>query len=282
MKTKQKILIGAGFLLLVIGVWVYLNAGEIETDNAQVSAHTSILSSKVSGVIEEVVVEENTRVKAGQVLVRIDRRDLTNKNNQLNATLKSLDAKLIQMKKDYDRAKNLFNDKAISAQEMDLAQSRLDQARAERDSINSQIDQNKLDLEFTEIKAPADGLVGKKNAEKGMVISVGQQLMSFVDSRTPWITANFKETQLKKMKIGQKAKITIDAIGGKTFEGEVESLAPGTGATFALIPPDNATGNFTKIVQRVPVRIKLDSENIKGFEERILPGLSAIVKVEIK
>lgn len=282
MKTKQKLIGTFSIVVIAIASWFLLSMNEIETDNAQISAHSSILSSKVGGIIEEVLIEENTKVKAGQVLVKIDRRDLINKNNQLNAALKSLDAKLVQSKKDYDRSKNLFSDKAISAQEMDLAQSKLDQAKADRDSLVSQIDQSKLDLEYTEIKAPSDGLIGKKNAEKGMVISVGQQLMSFVDSRTPWVTANFKETQLKKMRMGQKASITIDAIEEKVFEGEVESLAPGTGATFALIPPDNATGNFTKIVQRVPVRIKLNPESLKGFEDRIVPGLSAMVKVHLK
>lgn len=87
--------------------------------------------------------------------------------------------------------------------------------------------------------------------------------------------ANFKETQLKKMKIGQRTEIAIDSIGGKVFEGEIESFSPGTGATFALIPPDNATGNFTKIVQRLPVRIRFNAKSIRGYEDRIVPGLSA-------
>jgi membrane fusion protein (multidrug efflux system) len=115
-----------------------------------------------------------------------------------------------------------------------------------------------------------------------MVVSAGEPLLSFVDSRAPWLVANFKETQLRKMRVGQKAEIEVDSIEGKVFEGEVESFSPGTGATFALIPPDNATGNFTKIVQRLPVRIRFDEASIKGYEDRLAPGLSAEVKVYIK
>jgi membrane fusion protein (multidrug efflux system) len=269
-------------VLIVIGIWLKWASGFEETDNAQVSAHSTILSAQVGGIIEEVLIEENQKVKFGQVLVKLDQRDLNNRHKQLQAELKSLDAKLSEAKKEYERSKNLFKDGAISAQEKDEAQSRFEQAAATHDSITSQIDQSFLNLEHSEVKAPADGLIGKKSAEKGMVISQGQQLMSFVDARIPWITANFKETQLKKMKLGQKVRVSIDAIGGKEFEGEVESIAPGTGATFALIPPDNATGNFTKIVQRVPVRIKLYPASLVGFEDRIVPGLSAVVKVHLK
>ena len=138
-----------------------------------------------------------------------------------------------------------------------------------------------MNLSFTELRAPADGIVGKKLVEAGMVVAPGQPLLSFVDSRAPWVVANFKETQLKKMNVGQKCEIKIDSIGGKKFEGQIESFAPGTGATFALIPPENATGNFTKIVQRVPVRIHFTPSSIQGYEDRIVSGLSVEAKVQL-
>jgi membrane fusion protein (multidrug efflux system) len=97
-----------------------------------------------------------------------------------------------------------------------------------------------------------------------------------------WVVGNFKETQLAKMHVGQKATVKIDAIPGKTFEGYVDSWAPGSGSVFALLPPDNATGNFTKIVQRVPVKIRFDADSIRGYEQRIVPGLSCEPEVLLK
>jgi membrane fusion protein (multidrug efflux system) len=175
----------------------------------------------------------------------------------------------------------LFAERAIPEQERDNDYTRLKELQNKREALRAQIAQAELNLAFTEIRAPADGTVGKKLVEAGMVVSPGQPLLSFVDSQTPWVVANFKETQLKKMKIGQKCEITIDSIGGKTFVGAIESFAPGSGATFALIPPDNATGNFTKIVQRVPVRIRFLAESIRGYEDRIVPGLSSEATVHL-
>jgi len=127
-------------------------------------------------------------------------------------------------------------------------------------------------LAYCTIRAPADGRIGSKTVETGNRINVGSALMAVVED--VWVTANFKETQLGEMRPGQTAEITIDAIPGQTFRGVVDSWAPGSGSTFALLPPDNATGNFTKIVQRVPVKIRFDPASIRGYENRIVPGLS--------
>lgn len=129
------------------------------------------------------------------------------------------------------------------------------------------------------LRAPEDGTIGKKSVEAGMVVAPGEPLLSFVDAATPWVDANFKETQLRKIRPGQRARVEIDSIGGRQFEAVVDSIAPGTGSTFALIPPENATGNFTKIVQRVPVRLRFLVDSIKGYEDRIVPGLSAEAKI---
>lgn len=103
--------------------------------------------------------------------------------------------------------------------------------------------------------------------------------MSVVTTQ-PWIVANFKETQLVKMQPGQEVEIKIDALSGRTFRGKIDSLSPASGAKFALLPPDNATGNFTKIVQRVPVKVTFDNESIRDYESRIIPGLSVVVSVQ--
>jgi membrane fusion protein (multidrug efflux system) len=122
--------------------------------------------------------------------------------------------------------------------------------------------------------------VGNKNVEVGNRVQVGQALVAVVDNDC-WISANFKETQLKKMYAGQPVEITVDAIGGHVFRGRVDSISPASGAQFALLPPDNATGNFTKVVQRVPVKIVFDADSVRGYEERLRPGLSAVVSVRV-
>jgi membrane fusion protein (multidrug efflux system) len=134
---------------------------------------------------------------------------------------------------------------------------------------------------YAEIRAPAAGTVGDRNVETGNRVQTGQQLFALVEP-TVWVEANFKETQLARMVAGQPAEVTIDAIPGPVFHGRVESVAPASGAQYALLPADNATGNFTKVVQRVPVRIAFDPAEIRPFVDRLRPGLSAQVTVRVR
>jgi membrane fusion protein (multidrug efflux system) len=129
--------------------------------------------------------------------------------------------------------------------------------------------------------SPSDGRIGDKNVESGNRVQVGQALFAVVD-RDCWITANFKETQLRDMQPGQLVEITVDAIGGHVFQGTVDSIAPASGAQFALLPADNATSNFTKVVQRFPVKIVFNPDSIRGYEDRLRPGLSTVVSVRVK
>ncbi len=138
-----------------------------------------------------------------------------------------------------------------------------------------------LQLSYTDVVAPSNGRVGRKTVEVGQRVQPGQALMAIVDNED-WVVANFKETQLGKMHPGEIVEVKFDAFPNHPFKGRVDSFAPGSGATFALLPPDNATGNFTKIVQRIPVKVVLDPQSIKGYESRIVPGLSAVVSVEVK
>lgn len=281
----RKAMLGASgalaILLVGTGVW-WWSSGFEDTDNAYTAAHVATLSSKVPGLVSDVLIEENQKVKKGQVLVRIDQRDYHNSLDQLRAQLRETEANLDLARRDFDRAVKLYSQSVVSEQARDTASAKYRQLGSFRDSILAQISQSELNLEYTEIRAPSDGTVGKKAVEPGMVVSAAQPLLSFVDARAPWVTANFKETQLRKVRPGQTVEVEIDSIAGKTFEAEVESITPGTGATFALIPPENATGNFTKIVQRVPVRIRFLPESIRGFEDRIVPGLSVEAKVYLK
>jgi membrane fusion protein (multidrug efflux system) len=279
---KKKLMIAAAGIAVVgaVGFWISTLRYE-DTDNAYTAAHVATLSPKVGGLITAVLVEENYKVKKDQLLARIDPRDYQNALASLRADLGAVNASIGLAEKDSRRSSMLFSQQAVTEQDRDNDATRLQELKNKKEGLEAQIAQAILNLGFTELRAPSDGTIGKKLVEPGMVVSPGQPLLSFVDAQAPWVVANFKETQLKKMRMGQKVEVAIDSIGGKTFEGVIESFAPGSGATFALIPPDNATGNFTKIVQRVPVRIRFSPESIRGFEGRIVPGLSAEASVDL-
>ena len=138
-----------------------------------------------------------------------------------------------------------------------------------------------LQLSYTNIVAPSDGRIGRKTIEVGQRVQPGSPLMAIVEDNY-WITANFKETQLKDIKPGQEVEVKLDAFPNHPFVGRVDSISPASGAQFALLPPDNATGNFTKVVQRIPVKITFDPQSIRGYESRVTPGMSAVVSVEHK
>jgi membrane fusion protein (multidrug efflux system) len=146
----------------------------------------------------------------------------------------------------------------------------------------AKVDQAQLNLSYTKIVAPITGIVSKKSVAVGANLSVGQSLMTIVPLQDLWVTANFKETQLKEMKVGQKVKIEVDALGGRKFTGVVQQVGGATGSSLSLFPPENATGNYVKVVQRIPVRINftnLDQEN-KDFALRIGMSVTPVVRVK--
>ena len=154
-----------------------------------------------------------------------------------------------------------------------VAEARLLAAQAARDNAA-------LQLSYTTVAAPLDGTVSKKQVEVGQLVQAGQTLMSIVSDSGLYVTANVKETQLARIKPGQKVEFEIDAYGGATAEGVVESIASATGAKFALLPPDNATGNFTKVVQRVPVRIRITKD--LGKDRPLRPGMSVLANIIVE
>lgn len=162
-----------------------------------------------------------------------------------------------------------------------VSRSQYDAAKAAIGQSEAAVKDAQLQLSYTNITAPAAGQIGRKSVEVGQRVQAGTPLMAIV-SNDLWVVANFKETQLANMKPGQKVEIKLDAFGGRKFEGHLDSFSPASGAQFSLLPPDNATGNFTKVVQRIPVKVVFDAESIKGYESRIAPGMSATVNVELK
>jgi membrane fusion protein, multidrug efflux system len=140
--------------------------------------------------------------------------------------------------------------------------------------------QAKLNLEYTTVRAMTDGVISRKTVEVGQTVAPGQPLMALVDLDHLWVTANFKETQLRNVQPGRPVRVSVDALGGREFTGKVESVAAATGARFSLLPPDNATGNYVKVVQRVPVKITFDPG--QDPEHRLRPGMSVTPTVLLR
>ncbi|MDB5060511.1 MAG: secretion protein HlyD [Mucilaginibacter sp.] len=221
------------------------------------------------------------------------------------AQVVSAAARLEKIQKDYQRYANLVKDGSITQQQFDQAKADLDVARAAYNAAKDEyraaqqqiatsrsqlkvtntgvsqrkvdIDYAKLQLTYTNVKAPASGIVSKKNVQVGQLVQAGQTLFSIVNDNSIYVTANFKETQLDEMKNGQKVDIEVDAYPDLKLEGSVYNFSPATGAKFSLLPPDNATGNFVKVVQRVPVKIKINGS--KEDLSKLRPGMSVKVSV---
>ena len=220
-------------------------------------------------------------------------------------------AQLVKAELDFKRAETLAGGRVqvISQQDLDAARATVDAMRASRQSLiaargaaeaaraateaqravalaqvqkaDATLATAKLQVDYTVIRAATAGRVAKKSVEVGQRLQAGQPIMSVVSDRV-WIVANFKESQLARLRAGEKVDVRIDAVEGRSFSGVVESFAPGTGTKFSLLPPDNSTGNFTKVVQRVPVKILFAAESLGDATARLAPGLSAVVKVGVR
>jgi len=272
------LIVGVVAVICFFVVKGYLYEG---TDDAYIEAHSLMLAPRIGGEVSKVMVHENDKVKAGQVLAQLDDRDYTTSLSQAEADQKSVEADLEQAQKDYQRVTKLYKAAAVSRQQYDAAIAKKNNLTARLQADQFKADQAKLNLGYTQILAPEDGVIAKKSVEPGMVVPPGQALFGFVSSRERWVTANFKETQLSNIKPGQKVDVEVDAISGKKFDGVVDSIGSSTGSTFTLLPPDNSTGNFTKVVQRVPVKIVLKGLTATDIDH-LAAGLSAVVSVKIR
>jgi membrane fusion protein (multidrug efflux system) len=358
-------------------------AGQETTDDAQIEGHVAYVAPHVAGQVKRVLVKDNQHVKAGDVLVELDDRDLNMRlasaradfaaakaslhasQTQLAVTRKSVDSglavaqggmaqaaslqgttrasieqaqaevtaaesrqKLAHL--DFDRTSQLFNTTVVSKASLDAASAGLEQANAnlaqaqahlkiaqasrenssgtlesargrvllaqsgpeqieaaqaavelasaKLNQAQAALDQAELNVSYTQIKAEIAGVVSRRSVEVGQMASPEKPLLAVVPLDDTWVVANFKEDQIAHMRPGQLAEIRVDAFGGQKLKGHVDSLAGGTGARFSLLPPDNASGNFTKVVQRVPVLVRLDG--ISDLDLR--PGLSAKVTIVTK
>ena len=190
------------------------------------------------------------------------------------------ESKLAQASVGRQQASAQLKEAQTAPEQVTASRARLAAAEAKVRQNEAIVKQAELNLEYATVKAPVKGIVSRKSVEVGQVIQAGQALMTVIPLDRVWVTANFKETQLDKMRPGQRVKIEVDAYGGREFTGKVESIAAATGSRFSLLPPENATGNFVKVVQRVPVKIVLDQG--QDPDRMLRPGMSVTARVYTK
>lgn len=340
LKKRLPLIVGGvvGLALIVGGVVWWQGKQRWEaTDNAFVQADTVLVSPRIGGSVIEVLVRDNQRVEAGQVLARLDDADAKTALAQAQANLTSVmaavdnvDARAAQeqatiaekaaavtqahaqaglARAQVDRYGKLAAEGWVSQQRIqterasaETAAASVEQAQAALtaeqraaavlgstrnqsvaavEQARALVEQAQLTLDRTVIRAPVAGVVGARGVRVGQVVQAGGQMMSIVPLQDTYVVANFKETQVGRMRLGQSVAIKADAFPGQSIVGRIDSFAPATGSEFALIPVENATGNFTKITQRVPVRIAVE-RRAGGAPVALRPGLSVEVKVDLK
>jgi membrane fusion protein (multidrug efflux system) len=250
---------------------VQQQVGQADAQVAQVKAQASAATAQVAQSQASLVRAKQDAARFGQLY-----------NDQMKAVSKAeLDAaNAARASATADVAARRDNASAAQAQ-IAAATSARDVLKAQIKVLQAQLKDAKQQLGYNQIIAPVAGRVGKRSVEVGARVQPGQQLAAIVQDDV-WVTANFKETQLAGLQPGQAVKVEVDALPGKELVGHVDSFAPASGNEFALLPADNATGNFTKIVQRVPVKITLDPADIKRFAGRLVPGMSTVVEIDLR
>ena len=327
--------IAAVALIIGGGLWFVDKQRYETTDNAFVQADTVQVSPQVSGYVAEVLVADNQRVEAGQVVARIDTATLQARLDQAVANAEGLEAAITgvddkaaleqamiaqraagvasaqadasRAKADLDRYNVLAKQGWVSTQKVQTTQASSAQAgaavqsaqaalEAERRSAQSlgsaraqtvaqaaaaraAVASARIDLDRAVIRAPVAGVVGARSVRPGQLVQPGVALMSIVPVGQGYIVANFKETQVSRLRVGQPVEIKADAFGKSVIHGKLDSFAPATGQEFALIPVENAVGNFTKITQRLPVKITVEKSELGSA---LRPGLSVDVKVDVR
>jgi len=249
---------------------------EVEMDKADLREAEAEIAHQLAQIEQartDIVNTEAGLTFAAQELARY--QDLLQRGSGTAQRQQQADAELRQRRAAHDKAKAVLD---AAQRQIDNLEARQASARASLDGAEAKLEQARLNLSYTVITAPIDGVVGDRSLRTGQYVPVGANLLTLVPmGRDIYLLANFKETQVGEMAAGQKVDFTVDALSGHAFKGRVASFTPGTGSQFALLPPENATGNFTKIVQRVPVRIALDAND--PLLARLRPGLSVTATV---
>ena len=274
-RRKRVLVISAAVVVIAAAAYFAWNAFHYEqTDSAEVHGHVMAVSARINGQIKNVYVSEGQLVYAGEVLMSIDSQDyrIAEEFTQVNASEAEATAARVHSNMPITSLADLANRANAEAAEAEAARREL------------QLAQTELDLSRTVICSPATGIVGKASVKVGQNVNLGQVLVDIVPVDDLWVTANFKETQLAHIRPGQPVEIKVDAYGGRKWQGRVTNLGGGTVSSLRLLPLEKVTRNYTKVVQRVPVRIDFDRPAGQNFnaEGLLKPGLSVEPKVKVR
>lgn len=293
------------FIILIAAIfawkWYEGQLGYVSTDDAFIDGNKLSLSSKVLGRITNLYADEGDNVKKGELLVRLDSTDLIAQRDQaLNSLKLSQDniqlaqVKLDKAQTDYERAKQQFESKIIPKEQFDHAKSDFETTQVELNIAKTKIGSAKAllnvintQLQNTKIYTPMDGVVAKNWVLEGDVVQPGQPIFAIYNLDSLWVTADLQETDLASVKIGEEVEIDVDSYPDYIFKGKVIQIGSNTASQFALIPPSNAAGNFTKITQRIPVKISVNhieskNQNSNENDPKLLPGMSVEVKIKVE
>jgi membrane fusion protein, multidrug efflux system len=284
---------------IALATWqYYVNARDfITTDDAYIDGNRVSISAKMLGRIDQLQVEESDTVRQGQVLVKLDDSDLRAQEDQAKASLalsreniSLAEVSLERAQTDFQRASTQFKQNIIPKEQFDHAKSEYEAARA-RSSIASaqtfaakaQLGIIETQLNNTVITSPMNGVVSKRWALVGDVVQPGQPIFAVYDLKNIWVTANLEETSLAALRSSNNVEITVDSYPDVKFSGRVFQIGSNTASQFSLIPQNNASGNFTKITQRVPVKITIERNAVANLQQRVdlLPGMSVEIKVKV-
>jgi len=292
---------------LTVTYWAVFLRGSVSTDDAFVDGDPTSISSKIPGRTTLLSSAEGDSVRPGQLLVRLDDSDLRAQvaQGEAAAELARQSVALAQVnvqkaQEDFDRAATQFRGGIVTQEQydharraLDLAQAQAKVAQAQEANAQAQLEVVRTQLQNTEIVAPAGGVIARRWVMPGDIVQPGQPIYTVYDLQDLWITANFEETKLASIRLGSPVEITLTAYPRRKFRGKVILIGAAAASEFSLIPANNASGNFTKVTQRVPVKIELEDvpatslsaphrDGISGPTVRLLPGMSAEVKIRIQ
>lgn len=285
-------------LYAIISLFVDYKSSET-TDDAQVEQYLSPINIRVPGYIKKIYFTEHQHVRKGDTLLvleddeyrirlkeaeavlmdaRSGRKVVANTLNTVSNSASVYDASIAeaqyrmeQLEKDYRRYSSLLKKNATTPIIVEQYQTQLEMARARVAALN---------LSYTVVTAPCNGCLGRRSIEEGQLVNAGQTLTTIIPDTRKWVVANYKETQISSLAVGQEVEVTVDAFAGKTFKGRITAISSATGSKYSMVPTDNSAGNFVKIQQRVPVRIELtdisDEDNA-----RLAAGMMCVVKANL-
>jgi membrane fusion protein (multidrug efflux system) len=297
-KKSKRALLAVLFFLMAAGsaaVWYWATQirGFLTTDNASIDGLSATVSSQVLGRILSIEVDEGDSVDKGQLLIRLDDSDLLARRELARSSVISAEktagltrVNLERARIDYERLAALYKEDAVARERIEHSLNSLQAAEAQLDIDLAEVETARAELRVidnqlgnTLIKAPIDGVVSKRWLTHGEIVDSGQAILTIHDIEGVWVTAHFEETKISKIRVDTPVSVSVDAFPGKAFPGKIACIGSSTSGLFSLIPPNNAAGNFTKITQRIPVRISLNRTGNPGV---LLPGMSATVRIDLR